>query len=236
MNMHADGLMGSNSEVRKRDLRALVNVYCMPVLAALVSLVFCQQTPRAQSAMDGPVSGEISGSAEVDYNFVQGDDDYLMPTVILELGAVHFEMRHNYEEKNSGSFWAGMKFQTGKETVFSVTPIAGVVLGSVAGFAPGLEMELDYGILSVSTNSEYFVNAEDSDGNFFYTWNEFSVTAGGWLSLGAVIERTKVNNEAGDVQAGLLAGLSYENWYITAYAFDPEKADRNFLLAVGYEF
>lgn len=159
-----------------------------------------------------------------------------MPTVILELGSAHFEMRHNYEERNSGSFWAGLNIQTGEEAVFSFTPLAGVVLGSVAGFAPGLEMELDYGILSVSTNSEYFLNAEDSDESFFYTWNEFTVTAGGLLTLGAVIQRTKIKSEEGDVQAGLLIGLSYENLYITAYAFDPDKADRNFLIAVGYEF
>lgn len=190
----------------------------------------------AQSLQSDPDTGNISGSVEIDYNFVQDDDDYLMPTVTLELGAIHFEMRHNYEEKNSGSFWAGMKMQTGEEAVFSVTPLAGVVLGSVAGFAPGLEMELDYGILNALTNSEYFFNGEDSDESFFYTWNEFTVTAGGLLTLGAVIQRTKIKSEEGDVQAGLLIGLTYENLYITAYAFDPDKADRNFLIAVGYEF
>jgi hypothetical protein len=97
-------------------------------------------------------------------------------------------------------------------------------------------MELDYGILSASTNSEYFINAENSNGNFFYTWNEITLTAGNWITIGAVIERTKVSNEEGDVQAGLLAGLSYKGLYFNAYVFDPDKADRNVLIAIGYEF
>ncbi|MBX7042907.1 MAG: hypothetical protein K1X85_08390 [Ignavibacteria bacterium] len=209
---------------------------CSAVIAVFLCIVFAGQTLKAQELQGDPDSGVISGSFETDYNFVQDDDDFLMPTLVLELGSVHFELRHNYEERNSGSFWAGFKMQTGGEAVFSFTPLAGVVLGSVAGFAPGLEMELDYGNFSASTNSEYFINAENSEGNFFYTWNEFTVTAGNWISLGAVIERTKVSSEEGDVQAGVLAGLSYEGLYVTAYLFDPDKADRNVLIAIGYEF
>lgn len=203
----------------------------------LIAVFICMElNANGQSLRQDAEDYNISGSAEIDYNLVQNDDDYLMPTVIVEIGSLHFEARHNYEERNSASFWGGVNFETGNELSLKVTPLAGIVIGSVAGFAPGLEAELTYGMFSLTVNSEYFVNSESFDDSYFYSWNELSISPAEWLSLGAVAERTKLYGESGDFQIGLLAGLSYGNYYVAAYLFDPEKNDRNWLFALGYEF
>ncbi len=205
-----------------------INKLCTIAISILLIPLCAESQSNKQS--------EISGSVEIDYNLVQDDDDYLMPTVVLEIGRLHFEGRHNYEEKNSASFWAGYNFETGKELSLKVTPLAGVVIGGVAGYAPGLEIELNYKSLSLTTNSEYFINAENIDESFFYSWNELSISPAEWLSIGALAERTRITSEDGDLQLGLFAGIYYLNCYFAVYAFDPEKSDRNLLFAVGWEF
>ena len=178
----------------------------------------------------------ITGSIEFDYNLVQDDDDYLMPTIVMEVSGWHFEGRRNYEEKNSSSLWIGYNFEFGNVFKLNVIPLAGIVIGSVAGAAPGLELEMSYDILSLNIQSEYFYNAEDVDESFFYTWNEFTVTPIDWLYAGIVIERTKAYDASRDIQAGLFGGVTYKDFYITAYYFDPDKVDRSMLFALGWDF
>jgi len=178
----------------------------------------------------------ITGSIEIDYNLVQNDDDFLMPTIVLEVSGWHFEGRHNYEERNSSSLWIGYNLETGKDLHLKVTPLAGLVIGSVAGAAPGLEFELKYGILSLIAQSEYFFNAENNEDSYFYSWNEIEIAPLDWLYAGIVVERTKAFETDTDVQTGLFGGIAYSNFYFTTYFFDPDKHDRNVLFALGCEF
>ncbi len=216
------------------------NLWIAVLIAFLITLKPVESSGQISSSLVAlqktqPESG-ITGSIEIDYNLVQDDDDYLMPTIVLEISGWHFEGRHNYEEKNSSSFWIGYNLETGKDLHLKVTPLAGVVIGSVAGAAPGLEVELSYGILSLIAQSEYFFNAENFDESFFYTWNEVLVAPTDFLYTGAVIERTKAYEAGHDVQVGLFGGVTYSNFYFTAYLFDPDKVDRSMLFALGWEF
>jgi hypothetical protein len=210
------------------------------LLALLISLKSVESYGQVPSSIVAPQQTQsesvLTGSIELDYNLVQDDDDYLMPVIVMELSDWHFEGRHNYEEKNSASLWIGYNLEAGKELHLRVTPLAGVVIGSVAGAAPGLELELDYGILSFSIQSEYFFNTESFDESFFYTWNEVQVTPIDFLYAGAVIERTKAYEAGHDVQVGLFGGVTYNNFYFTAYLFDPDKVGRSMLFALGWEF
>jgi hypothetical protein len=208
----------------------------MLLLLALPKIIFAQDTMLYAQVNSIQPENPITGSIELDYNLVQDDDDYLMPTIVLEVSGWHFEGRRNYEEKNSSSLWIGYNFEIGKELKLNIIPLAGVVIGSVAGAAPGLELEMSYDILSLNIQSEYFFNAENIDYSFFYTWNEFGVTPIDWLYAGIVIERTKAYKSDREVQAGLCAGISYSQFYFTTYLFDPNKVDRSMLFALGWEF
>lgn len=196
----------------------------------------CQVSSSVNSYQNTQQERRLTGSIEFDYNLVPDDDDYLMPTIVLEISGWHFEGRHNYEEKNSSSLWIGYNLETGKDLHLKVTPLAGVVIGSVAGAAPGLEVELSYGILSLNAQSEYFFNAENNEDSYFYSWNEIEIAPIDWLYAGIVVERTKAFETETDIQAGLFGGIAYSNFYFTTYFFDPDKHDRNVLFALGWEF
>lgn len=210
--------------------------FCFLLLIAIANSILAQDNLQKLEVTQAQSETPISGSIEFDYNLVQDDDDYLMPTIVLELSGWHFEGRRNYEEKNSSSLWIGYNFEFGNEIKLNLIPLAGVVIGSVAGAAPGLELEISYDILNVNIQSEYFFNAENIDDSFFYTWNEIGVTPIDWLNAGIVIERTRSYGADKDLQAGIYAGVSYSDFYFNTYFFDPDKIDRSMLFALGWEF
>ena len=208
-------------------------------MIALIALPYCIFAyGNSEDAQIDSVQSvtSIIGSIEFDYNLVQDDDDYLMPTIVLELSGWHFEGRRNYEEKNSSSLWIGYNFEFGNEIKLNLIPLAGLVIGSVAGAAPGLELEISYDILNINIQSEYFFNAESIDDSFLYTWNEVGVAPTDWLYAGVVVERTRSYDADKEVQTGIYAGISYSDFYFTTYFFDPDQVDMSMLFALGWEF
>ncbi len=94
----------------------------------------------------------------------------------------------------------------GNELELNATPMFGAVIGSIMGIAPGIEMELTYGILDIYSEWEYVFDLENSSDNFLYTWSEISVAPADWISLGIVAQRTKVyQSDTVDIQRGLFA-------------------------------
>ena len=167
--------------------------------------------------------------------FVPEDEDYIQPTMTADRGWMHFEARFNYEDRDTGSVWAGYNIAVGDDIALEIAPMLGVVFGNTTGIAPGYKGSIGWRRLELYSESEYVFDADDSADSFFYTWSELTVSPVEWWRAGLVIQRTKVYETEFDIQRGLLAGFSYKRLDVTGHLFNPDEGTM-FVLAVGVGF
>ena len=167
--------------------------------------------------------------------FIEDEEDYLQPTVSADRGWLHLEARYNYEDRDTGSAWMGYNLTVGEELVLEVTPMLGVVFGNTTGVAPGFKASLSWWRLTLNNETEYVIDADDSEDSFLYTWAELTFApADGWRA-GLVVQRTKAYETELDIQRGLLLGASYKNFDVTAHVFNPDESP-TVVIAVGASF
>jgi hypothetical protein len=172
---------------------------------------------------------EISGN--VFYSDPPGSEDRLTPILYADRGALHFEARYNYEDLETASLWAGWKFDLGDEEAeldFTLTPMLGAVFGETDGVAPGLELDLAWKRFAWYGESEYLIDADDADDNFFYSWSTLTYGVTDWLNAGVVIERSKLVDTDFDVQRGLALEFAFERFGCALYAYNIGSSDDSY--------
>jgi hypothetical protein len=162
--------------------------------------------------------------------------DYLQPTITADHGGLHLEGRYNYEAINTASLWAGVNLGTGHKLRLNVTLMGGAVFGDVNGIAPGTEITLSFGPLSLFSQGEYVIDIQNKSGDFFYNWSQFTWQTTDWLQLGLVAQRTRAYQTARDIQRGFFAGLTVKRFTFDAYVFDPDKASPTWVVSAGVGF
>src|SRR6476469_6272758 len=173
-----------------------------------------------------PVEVEESGIDNWDYAFsaatylVRNDREYVNPTFTADRNWLHLEARYNYEALKTGSFWLGYNFS----------------VGDITGFAPGYTLSLTYWKLELFTQGEYFIDAANSEGNFFYTWSELSLAPVDWFRFGLVVDRTKAFGSELDIRRGPLIGVKYKKIDFTTYWLDPGSSNSAFIFSVTLNF
>ncbi len=171
------------------------------------------------------------------YAYAPPDDpDYLQPNLLADHGGLHSEGRYNYEAINTTSLWAGVNLGTGHKLRLDVTLMGGAVFGGLDGIAPGTEITLSYGPLSLYSQGEYVIDLQNTSGSFFYNWSQFTWQPTDWLQLGLVAQRTRAYQTARDIQRGFFAGLTVKRFTFDAYVFDPDKASPTWVVSAGVGF
>lgn len=112
----------------------------------------------------------------------------------------------------------------------------GGVFGNLTGIAPGYNLTLTYGGLTLSSQGEYVLDLGNSSGNFAYTWTELSYAPVEWFRAGVAIQRTRLYQTSLDVQRGVLAGFQYKKLDFTAYVFNLGWTDPTVVLEAGLSF
>lgn len=179
---------------------------------------------------------EVSGALTGYYNALPNEPNYGLAIGSLNIGALHFETRYNYEGRAALSGFVGWTFSGGKEITWSITPLAGAVTGSVSGFVPGLELSLAWKSFDFYTEAEYVVDRSDSNNNYAYAWSELGWKPLEWLRVGIVGQRTRVVNNDRDFQRGLLLQVFVGKVTVGAYAFNPGSTDHYATFALGLAF
>ena len=188
------------------------------------------------SAAESPAPAEpASWYASANFYLLEGEDDFLQPTAFVDHGRLHLEARYNYEDRDTGSIWAGYNLSAGDEFALKFTPMLGAVVGSTAGIAPGYKASLSWRRLELYSEAEYVVDTDGADDSFFYTWTELSVAPAEWWRAGLVIQRTKSYETEFEVQRGLLLGFHRGRLDFTAYVLNPDESPA-YVLAVGAGF
>ena len=146
------------------------------------------------------------------YSIYQNQENNLLPIFYADHHKLHLEVRYNYEDKNTGSVFAGYKLRTGNTVLFTATPMIGFIFGKTFGLAPGLETALSYKKFDLYTESEYVVAFEGKGDNYLYTYGEFAFTLKKFRG-GLAIQRNRTIETGLDIQRGLFA--TYKIWKFT---------------------
>jgi len=176
--------------------------------------------PPADTAK--PASEPWAYSFIFDAYFVPDDVDYGDPVFTADHKWLHLEARYNYENRHTGSLWAGYNFSWGKNVVLDVTPMLGAVFGRTNGIAPGCEASLSYKKFEASISNEFVITPANSNNSFYYSWPQVTYSVTDWLKIGAVAQHTKAYQTSLDVQRGFLVGVSHKKWEATTYIFNPD--------------
>jgi hypothetical protein len=193
------------------------------------------QIGQYKSPVDTSASS-LSVSATGYYYFFQGSSNNTLTLIgYLDYKSLHLEPRYNYEGQNTGSVFAGWKFEAEGNVSFAATPMIGIVFGSLKGFAPGLELELSFKKFDFYTESEYVIDQAGSEFNFFYTWTELGYSPVEKFRTGISIQRTRLYETGVDIQRGIFAEYSF--WKMTAglHYFNPFTADYFFIASLNFE-
>jgi hypothetical protein len=160
---------------------------------------------------------------------------YGSPDLRATRGALYFEARYNWEDLETGSFFAGRSFSFGKAVSFDLTPMGGVVIGKTTGVAPGLLLDVSYKRLTMESQSEY-VFATDENQSFFNVWTETTYEFADWLRAGVVVQRNKAFRSRTENQYGLFVNVSRGRFDFSVYGFDLGKSDPSAAIALGVRF
>ena len=179
---------------------------------------------------------EWSYSLAITTYLAQHARDYANPVLSADRGWLHLETRYNYEALKTGSIWLGYNFSFGEKLAFELTPMLGGVFGDVTGVAPGYTVSVSYEAIELFTQGEYFVDAGNRAGNFFYNWTELSYAVTSWCRIGFALDRTKALGSDFEIRRGPLVGFKYKQIDFTTYWLSPGEKEGTFVFAVAMHF
>jgi len=188
-------------------------------------------------AQDSPASTEKSWNFNADVNFYFIPDDFFtLPVFKADKNKLHLEARYNYEDRETFSGWAGYNFNGGKKIEYTITPMIGGVVGLSNGIAPGLEFTFTYKRFEWYAESEYLVEFESNENNFYYMWSDITYSPNDWLWLGISGQRTRLYQTDLDIQRGLLIGSGYKSVELTGYVYNLGFDDPFVLITLSASF
>jgi len=207
------------------------------IICAGMLLVGVSPQGAAGQSTTQPVQAAASWSFSTSlYTYIAPGSDYVQPTITADRQWLHLEARYNYEDLETGSLWVGYNFSVGDKIKLDITPMLGGVFGKTAGVAPGLRGSLRWWRLELYGEGEFVFNTRERVDSFFYLWSELTLSPVDWLRVGAVVQRTRIDESELDIQRGFLIGLSYKRVELTAHVFNPNKNKPTYVMAVSVGF
>ena len=191
-------------------------------------------TPPALSKEVDEKAWSLSASAST--YIVPDFQEYVQPTFTADRGWLHLETRYDYENLETGSVWLGYNFGGGEKLEWEITPMLGGVFGNTTGIAPGYKFSLAYWKFELSSEGEFVFDVGTSEGSFFYTWSELSISPVDWFRFGLVGQRTRAYQTDVDIQRGLLVGFSYKKMDLTTYVFNLDRDKPTWVFSVAVSF
>ena len=218
-------------------------------LATIAGFAVCQSlgaTENSAALQDDTERSKIEWefSLSTFTYLAQHQRDYANPNFSADYDRLHLEARYNYEALKTGSVWIGCnfpRFTIGKDLEVNATPMLGGVFGDITGVAPGYSIEASYKIIKASTQGEYFFDAGNNSGGFFYSWSGFSASLpkADCVRAGLVVERTQASGNS-EVRRGPLVGFKHKckdkDVDLTIYWLAPGSREATFVFAMTVEF
>ncbi len=209
------------------------------VMAAAVVLGLAPAAARAEGT-EAPPKRDWAFALYLD-GYVQAETTgTLVPTVFVDRAPLHLEVRYNYEDLYTASFWAGYTFAFGGEGAYlKLTPMGGAVVGQTRGVAPGLEVEGRWWRLAYWLEAEVLFDFADSSSNNLYTWSELDLYLVRWLWVGATVQRLRYLGSPRSVEAGPAIGFGNPGtpgWSLSFYVYGLARDEPWYLGTFALQF
>ncbi|MCA6075042.1 hypothetical protein [Fulvivirga sedimenti] len=202
------------------------------VVFLMLSLsILCKHLPALAQQSDPSSKNKWSHDIEA-WLYLIPDGTIFSPIYAADKDRIHLEAHYNYEDLNTFSAWFGYNFSGGNKLSFTITPMAGVVVGNLNGLAPGLETNFDFGRFNFNSTSQYVFDFSDKQLDYYYNWTDFSYSPLDWLFFGGSLQRTRLYEGSLELQRGALLGISYRWLELSGYWYNPAHSDSYVVLAI----
>jgi len=170
------------------------------------------------------------------YNLLSSGGTYnWMPVLHYESGKGGYgEIRYNYEELATVSFFAGRKFNWKGAIDCNLTPMLGISAGKFSGISPALTAKAEWGNLYFSAESQGSVSFRDKRQSFFFNWSEIGYSPFTGFFAGVAAQITISANES-LVERGILLGIEWGMITFPVYIFSPFSGKRSVLVGVNFQ-
>jgi len=213
------------------------HIFFSALILLFLSSTYAQVTNTDSSAVAADTTTtDWELEADFYYYIVPGETNTLSFTGYADFGSLHFEARYNYEDRNTASIFGGYRLETGNRLVFGATPVAGVVFGNTNGLAPGLLLDLSYGMFDFYSESEYLFDFEDKENNFYYAWVELAVSPFENFRTGVSGTRTRLYQTDLEFQHAVFAQYSWRKLTGGLHCFNPFSDDYFLIATLAIEF
>lgn len=201
-------------------------------LSFLPILLMTAISAGAQADAGEGRSGWTAGASANNYIFA---DDYIFsPVASADHAWLHLEGRYNYEDLQTLSVFGGYNFHMGDKLVLDVTPMIGFAIGKTTAIIPAVELTLSYGRFELYNESEFLIDLDDAEFNFFYAWTELNYYPLDWLSLGLVATRTRLFETDLAIQRGFSAGFYVGRFSLYGALMNLGAEEAYVFLSAGY--
>ena len=172
------------------------------------------------------------------YNFLSSKEAYVWMPVIHHVSkkGVYTELRYNYEELKTASFYLGKTFTKDSKLSYTITPMMGIIAGKFNGGAPAINIDMEYKKTFFSMQTQYAISSDDKSNNFFFNWTEVAYQPVKWFYTGVSMQQTKIYKSAGESEYGILAAFVIKKITIPVYIFNPLNENRNFIVGINTEW
>lgn len=165
----------------------------------------------------------VSGPASMPIASFQGGEGF------------YAEGRYNYEALNTFSFYMGRTFSKESKLSYSISPIAGVVIGDLNGGSVGANVSLGYKNFFLYSQPQYTFSVQGAYDNYIYSWTDLTYSPLDWLSVGISLQHTKGYKTEGFIENGLVIEAAYKKVTFPLYIFSPGSKDRSFVLGASFD-
>jgi cell division protein FtsN len=159
-----------------------------------------------------------------------------MPIASFQTGnGFYAEGRYNYEALNSFSFYMGRTFSKESALSYSISPIAGAVMGDYNGGSFGVNISLGYKNFYFFSQPQYTFSLAGAYDNYIYSWTDLTYSPLNWLSVGVSLQHTKPYQAKSYMENGFVVEAAYKKFTFPIYIFSPLTSGRTFVFGANFE-
>jgi len=229
----ADAVISAGSALRRDPVKRLWEIRVPAIVALLVSSPALAEEPaRAEPNTESTWSLGIS----LFWYVTPGQKNFWVVNTSAEHGPLHIELRYHDEAIGTASTLIGWRFEFGETVKLGLMPSVGDLLGDEGGPIAGLDLDLSWGPLSVSSQHEWVWEVQTGKGWFFYSWTELDVRPWPWLRAGIATERTRLFSTARQFIFGPLVGFTFWKVAFSFFWFQPGGIDQTLAARLEVSF
>ena len=181
------------------------------------------------------LSAQLKGGIE-HYSYFSNDAVFSMEPVlhIQTSRGIYGELRYNYEKKNAISLNAGKRFLIHGKLSTTLTPMLGLVAGTIKGFNLALNQETEWKNFYFSSQSQYCRSFSKESPGFLYSWSESGYNISP-VVFTAIALQCKYQSDKLDTEPGLMGGINFKNISLSFYVFNPLCSNSYWVAGLKYE-